>query len=284
MLDISHQRNMHLSFRAGWSLVASLACLGAIVDAAGVLEVDLVFPRNETYAPTAYVPIIFALRNGNADLGQNLRPSINYNLRNITDPINWTVPAHISHELASANSSSYEPYFVHNFFSSFATEGRWELFWWVTWLSCDEDKDDLEPSFMTNSENRVIEFTIKNDGQVVDIVAATANDKTCPAELGLAINVTDTTMEISRRWNRPAGTCAVLASSPTPTPDPCLVKISSAVVASMSASWTARICNIMLSLDPPDNCPKDNAGPQRLAVAGVACLAVAFGAFGFLLA
>jgi hypothetical protein len=134
-----------------------------------VLEVDLVFPRNETYAPTAYVPIVFALRNGNADLG-------------------------------------------------------------------------------------------------------------------LAIKVTDTTVEVPRRMDRPGGTCAVLASSPTPTPDPCLVNISSAVAASMSASWTARICNILLSLDPRDNCPKDNAGPQRLAVAGVACLTVAFGAFGFLLA
>jgi hypothetical protein len=38
--------------------MAALACLGGIINAAepavaaGVVEIDLVFPRNETYAPT----------------------------------------------------------------------------------------------------------------------------------------------------------------------------------------------------------------------------------------
>ncbi|KAK4155344.1 hypothetical protein C8A00DRAFT_13646 [Chaetomidium leptoderma] len=64
---------MRLPARAVWSLVASLAWLGAIVNAAGVLEVDLVFPRNETYAPPTYMPVIFAFRN--PELARHVRPT-----------------------------------------------------------------------------------------------------------------------------------------------------------------------------------------------------------------
>ncbi|KAA8649670.1 uncharacterized protein ATNIH1004_002341 [Aspergillus tanneri] len=49
---------MHFSL-----LVGVAVGLGAIVGASGVLEVDLVFPRNETYAPTDYFPVVFALQN-----------------------------------------------------------------------------------------------------------------------------------------------------------------------------------------------------------------------------
>ncbi|KAH6617545.1 hypothetical protein F5144DRAFT_624221 [Chaetomium tenue] len=173
-------------------LVVSLACLAAVVSAAngGVLEVDVVFPRNETYAPTDSFPIIFG--------------SI-----------------------------------------------------------------------------RSVDFTISSGGQPVDLVAATANTKTCPEELGTTIKVTGKHRSVSSTAWSGGDTCAVLdISSPTPTPSPCAIKIGSATAASISASWTARVCNVTF---PPDYCPpKEDSASRRLAVAGVASLAAAFGAFGFL--
>jgi hypothetical protein len=41
-------------------LVFSATWVKMVGASSGVVEVDLIFPRNETYAPTAYLPIIFA--------------------------------------------------------------------------------------------------------------------------------------------------------------------------------------------------------------------------------
>lgn len=61
---------MHLVSHAIWSFVCLLACLGSVVNAAGELEIGVVFPRNETYAPTDNFPIVFALQN--AELAKHL--------------------------------------------------------------------------------------------------------------------------------------------------------------------------------------------------------------------
>jgi len=42
-------------------LLAWLACLWTSGNAAGVMEIDVIFPRNDTYAPTDNLPIVFAV-------------------------------------------------------------------------------------------------------------------------------------------------------------------------------------------------------------------------------
>ena len=73
-------------------LVVSLACLAAVVSAANgdVLEVDVVFPRNETYAPTDSFPVISAFQN--AHLAWYLNMDIRYLIRNRSVPISDYVP------------------------------------------------------------------------------------------------------------------------------------------------------------------------------------------------
>ncbi|KAL2127502.1 hypothetical protein VTI74DRAFT_10625 [Chaetomium olivicolor] len=260
--------------RSAWSLVGSLACLGAVANAAGVLEIDVVFPRNnETYAPTDKFPIVFALQN--AELAKHLEPSIDSFIRN--GPNLGSSFGHHIHKLANANFSS-EPYFVYRYVKA-ETEGPHMLFASASWRSCDESGDQV--AFLGNSTNFGVDFTIKKGGQDVDLVAATANDKTCSAEDGVAINVTDNTREVPASRDLPAGTCAVLASSsPTATANPCRVKIDTAAAASMSAVLHAGLCK---GVNPPADCPKeDNAVPQ-LAATGVASFAAAFGAIGFVL-
>jgi hypothetical protein len=187
------------------------------------------------------------------------------------------------------NSTDEERYLAYDFFSTFNHEGRWKVSWTLSWQSCDEDAfktHPLEADMISNITTWGTWFTIQSSGSEVDLVAATVN-KSCPGEYGVAIDVTDKTMEVPM-WVTWSGgkytndTCAVVDYSiPTPTPNPCRVDIDATSVASMSASLKARLCS---GIDPPDDCPEDKKNAaQQLAVVGVSCFLAAFGAMGFFL-
>ncbi|KAJ4286164.1 hypothetical protein N0V88_008108 [Collariella sp. IMI 366227] len=269
---------MHLFFPAVWPLVASLACLGAVVNAGGMLEIDVIFPRNnETYAPTRYFPIVFALQN--AELARYLAPYIEFVIRNASDSSSAFGDGYF--DLTNANLTS-EPYFVYTW-RNIDTEGPYQLFTSTYWQGCNETGDQVER--FTDSINFGIEFTIKSGAQKVDLVAATANDTTCSARDGVVLNVTGRTHEVFvETWRSFNTTCMVLASSsPTPTANPCRVKIDTVVDASMSAYRRSRECDILKNPNPPADCPADENGVQPLAVAGIASFAAALGAVAFLL-
>ncbi|GAB1312546.1 ML-like domain-containing protein [Madurella fahalii] len=269
---------MHLVSCAVWSVMGSLACLGALVNAAGVLEIDVVSPRpNGTYAPREHFPIIFAIQNAN--MAQLLQPEIYLFIRN--GPDLRSAFGDSIHDLTYANYSS-EPYFVYHHVN-IETEGRYQLFSTVTWRSCNVSGDEV--SILGNDINFNVYFNISRGAQEVDLVAATANDKTCPPENRVTINMTDQILEVAPVYwdaHRPSGTYAVLASSsPTPTANPCQVRIDTAVVASMSASLHAALCK---GLNQPADSPKEDNAVQLLTVAGVTSFAAAFGAICFLFA
>ncbi|KAK6356032.1 hypothetical protein TWF718_000406 [Orbilia javanica] len=271
-----------------WSFASSLTFLGAVVNAAaGVLEVGIVFPRvNGTYAPTDKFPIVFALQN--AEAAKHLSIDLYSFVRK--GPQLRSTFGDAVHDLSSVNFTS-EPYFVYHFLN-IETEGAYELFSTTTWASCGErpgdrydeltDKRINEVAYLANSTNMAVPFTIKKDGQNVDLVAATADeDKTCFAP-GFAINVTDQTREVNNIFGRWIGTCAVVGSaSPTPTANACKVRIDSAAAASMSAVVHAAWCR---GFNPPADCPKESTAAQQLAVAGITSFAAVFGAVAFLLA
>ncbi|KAK4243002.1 hypothetical protein C7999DRAFT_45078 [Corynascus novoguineensis] len=258
---------MYLVFRTLWSLVGVFACFGAIVNAADMLEIDLVFPRNDTYAPTessnnvSWIPVVFAIQN--AEMARHLKLSFDSFVWNNS---NMDTFGHADHDLTDANYTS-EPYFVYHHLK-IDTEGSYSLWSRVYWHKCNKIGDQV--GFVSNHTNFGVDFTIKKDAQEVDLVAATADEKTCSAKNGIALNV-----------DQRDGTCVVLAStSLTTTANPCKVKIDTAVVASMSASLHARLCEGLYS---PADCPKDNA-VQQLTVADIASFVASLGAIGFLLA
>ncbi|EPS35539.1 hypothetical protein H072_11032 [Dactylellina haptotyla CBS 200.50] len=267
---------MHPISRAIWSLVGSLACVGTIVNAAGVAEIDIVFPRtNGTYAPTEKFPIVFAVQN--IELAKVLVPAFFSFVRNGT---NMTLSfGHSTQEPTWGNYSS-EPYFVWRYVN-IDTEGPYEVFSTVSWRSCDESSDQV--AILSNTTNFLVPFTIKRGAQDADLVAATDDDKICSAK-GIAINFTNRTYDVPPNPivdRQPSGTCAVLASaSPTVTANPCRVKIDSAVVASMDAWYHAALCK---GLNPPADCPKEN-NAGKLATVAVASFAAVLGAIGFILA
>ncbi|CAG7928272.1 unnamed protein product [Penicillium olsonii] len=203
----------------------------------------------------------------------------------------WTAkkaPYTLSHDLRGADWSSQDPVFAHDFFSNFNNESRWKLRWSLDWNSCNEEgfekmQDGARMNY--NSSSSTIWFTIKNSSQEVDQVAA-STEKTCPGESGVMLNVTGETMTVPRdaSWSNGKfknGTCAVVASMPSSTPDPCQVEIGRSLYSNTTAALKDRLCR---QFDPPADCPKKNTNAaQQLAVAGMSCLLVVFGALRYLL-
>ncbi|KAL4811650.1 hypothetical protein BDW67DRAFT_18492 [Aspergillus spinulosporus] len=265
--------------------LGAIAALGSTASS-DILEVDLVFPRNETYTPTEWFPVVFAFQNPiraqylNFDVTYYIRP-IDHNSQN--DTITR------SHDLRFANWSSHDPFFAHAFHTLFDSPGRWRLIWTLTWQSCDEEgfpRYGLS-QMVRNSTDFSTDFTIQEAGKKVDLVAATS-ETSCPDsgfETAIAINVTDQTMDVPTwvRWSaaeRTNNTCVVVKSMPT-TPDPCKVDVDQTVVESMQASLKARLCP---GFNPPDDCPEDDEGaarPQRGSVLGVSGLLVLSGVLWF---
>ncbi|KZL88324.1 hypothetical protein CI238_08249 [Colletotrichum incanum] len=272
---------MYLVSHTVWSLLGASAYLGAIANSAdGVLDIRMVFPRqNETYAPMEKFPIIFALQNAN--LAKHLQPLIQLDVLNgsmtMLDKVNERM-----FDLQWANYSS-EPYLLYAFMD-FETEGPLKILWAAWWRHCDESGDEVR--IISNSSDKLwVDFDIKEGAQKADLVAATAKEEKCPAHVGVAINVMDKTHNVPEPLsgqNKQYGTCAVVApSSPTPTSNPCRVKIDKATVESMEANELDRRCR---RLNPPANCPEEDQATQQLAVGGGATLATALGAAAFLLA
>ena len=244
-----------------------LAHLGAVANATGVLEINVIFPHvNETYAPTENFPVIYALQN--AKLAEHLTLGFFLSIHSRSSPVKAG-----GSTLYRDTDFSSEPYFVYYYKNLSTGRGYHQLFSHITWDSCDESSDEV--FFQKNGVEFTFPFNIEQGGQEVDLIAATEK---CTDQPGVTILVTD---QKRKYFNSDFVTCSVLdSSSPTPTRNHCQVKIDAAAVASMSAGWHARSCR---SWSPPDDCPKENA-VQHLFVAGVASFAVAFGAIGFLLA
>ncbi|KAJ5146493.1 uncharacterized protein N7515_001057 [Penicillium bovifimosum] len=265
---------MHISTTT-WMLAA---CLGTVINASDVLEVNLVFPRNETYAPNDTFPVVFAFKN--SELARHLNPSISYSLWNEVDnsaDILW-------HELSWVNWTAQETYFAYRYSGTFSTEGRWRVLWTLGWNRCNVESPEYGNGVISTSNTSSTVFTTSNSAPKLDPVAATAN-KTCTGQPGVAINVTDKTKSVSSAlWEGGKytnHTCAVVAASPTPSTNPCRTQIDETALASMEASSWASYCDS--NFNEPAECSDKKSSAQPLAVAGLSCLLGLTGALGFFL-
>ncbi|KAL8363332.1 hypothetical protein RB601_009212 [Gaeumannomyces tritici] len=172
-------------------------------------------------------------------------------------------------------------------------EGPIGLSWNANWLKCEHKNISGSPNprtdFAAGNDGSVTRFEVKRGGQQVDLVAATASDMECP-DAGFAISLTGKTEKVlfdNTGWPYSADearTCALVDASPSPTPtaNPCSIKINKAAAESMAAVDFKTKCN--RPLDKPANCPKKGHAFPQFAAAGTTTLAAAIGALGFLLA
>jgi hypothetical protein len=201
-----------------WILLFFLSGVNA---AAGVVEVDLVFPRNETYVPTSTFPIIIAFQN--SGLAPFLNPQIYVDIMNLDDDRGHAKSP--SYDMRWANFSSSDPYHKLRVLN-FDKEGRWALAWEVSWDGCTEESLATSSGYkniMHNKTRRAMIFTTRNAAQEVDLVSAT-NNRNFSEDQGVAISVTTTLPGPELyKWdhNNGNGICASLAST---TPAPILAK------------------------------------------------------------
>lgn len=272
-MDISS----HLLYYLGWYLLVLLCtAVEATTATSGTVDVDLIFPRNNTYAPSELLPVIFAIQNPN--LAAFLTPWFNYNIQRI-DISNGTGWGDVI-DLRWANfSSSGDPFYaLSTVVHLIHTEGTWRFSWNLVMNNCsrglsnDSLNEDIE--FGESGQSNTLIFTTRIDSQSVDLVAATAHGN-CAATESYAVNVTGI-LDTAPGHDGDNGhvLCAVL-SPILPTPNPCAAKIDSTVVSSISASMTSTACE---TNNPVLSCPSPSATKNS------ACEAAQFSAGGWLVA
>jgi hypothetical protein len=239
ILSSTNSCKMHIYYLT-WLIVA--VCIGdvnAVKDkTSGIVGVDLVFPRNETYAPTQFFPIAWAFQD--TQLARLLDVNLEFELQgwNVLDNIG-AGPRNSSIRLRWLSESlSRDPFFQYSPFQQLSATANWELSWKIYWNSCTNGSSSVDTASgatFTDFAQGSLTFTTRDGAQKPDLVSGT-KDTSCSRNSGVQINVIDTQGEGTQA-------CAVVASpSPASTQTPCRVQIDSAAAASISSSISATLC------------------------------------------
>lgn len=235
---------------AGFSLLPGLlhiVLLAAMQVGAGAtnfpatVEVDLVFPRNDTYAPTALFPIVFAFQN--AALAPSLDPGFDLTLWDST----FTTGQPLSLDLKNTNFSS-DPTYVYTYVTTLnttnsSTAASYSLSWAFSAGNCSETNgaQTIGGGFRDNT----VVFTIQSGAQQPDLVAATTEtgSASCANMSHFAFNLTGTLGVTQPAKYDGRDTCAVFSDvEPLVPGNPCAVQLSSATASSILVSLTASAC------------------------------------------
>lgn len=270
-------------------LLALLQACSRAVEAAtatfpGTVEVDLIFPRNDTYMPSPLMPIVFAIQNSN--LAAPLDPGLSYHIEELGTSSNGTNIISGILDLRWANFSSSGPYFAFASTSQLINaEGTWLFSWTLASGNCSGSPENGTMEFSGHNQAHFIIFTTKNGSQQPDLVAAT-EDATCAKTESHTFNVTgilDVPNSIGSNYDG-RDSCAVLSPASSPAPNPCGAKVDSVSASSISAALTATAC---ASLHPVVSCPpltKNAArGAVQFSVRGAAWLTATFGWLAYIL-
>ncbi|EEQ31826.1 hypothetical protein McanMca71_007698 [Microsporum canis] len=270
----------HGFYFLGWLLL--LACSWA-ADAPTptypqIVEVDMIFPRNETYAPTQLMPFVFAIQNFR--VAKPLYLHFFYTLDQI--PYNKSTSAVGQRYLNYANYSSSDTYFLYDWTRKInTTEGTWELIWTWSADNCSQPKKDPESHLGSRiplevgsvGTRNILYFTTKHGAKQPDLVAAT-QDGTCGESRADTVNITEV-MDVpwDDSYYKTQPSCAVL-STITPTPNPCRAKIDSVIASSISSAIQSTAC--IASWNPIGSCPPESTSTRRavqFSAGGTALLA-----------
>ena len=276
---------MHIISLAGLILLFGAAASQAVTEiTSGVVEVDLLYPRNETYAPTEFMPIVFAFQN--PELAPLIGPSISYTLRDINDmsrdidrflfgiDMRWT-------NFSSNNGSTYYEHLPATV-PGLMAEGNYKFQWTFQWANCTvPDRNDglrgIRPEGSASTWS--VWFTIKDGAK--SLLDVDSISEVCPSEdQGFAFNVTGThEVAAGASWSG-GDTCGELASS-IPKPEPCRTKVSPSAASSISAAIVSSICNSVNDTSQVNCPPKDlESGAPKDPISGLMVLMVLLGALG----
>jgi hypothetical protein len=208
-----------------------------------IAEIDLIFPRNDTFAPTVLMPVIFAIQN--SQLAASLALSFEWTLNQFGGNDSNNPIANGAIDLRSANTSSGDPYFALGYIYDLVdTETTWSLVWSVSAANCSMYGSVTQPG--GGVQSNAVFFSTRKGAQQPDLIAATG-DNTCSSTESFTFNVTGATYVVPGQDHNKFGNgsaCAELATTlPTPTPNPCGVRINSSAASSISTAVTASACS-----------------------------------------
>jgi hypothetical protein len=266
-------------------MYASWLCLALLSDWSAALltfpataEVDLVFPRNDTYANTVLMPIVFAIQN--SQLAASIDLFFFWNIVQLQPPNNNSVTQGFL-ALKYANIST-DPYFAWNSITNAnATEGSWALNWSIYVWNCSATYGPMSEDNGHVILNKTLIFTTKEGAPQPDLVAATATG-TCANTESFTFNITatlDQSYEEGMNYEK-ANSCAVLdldPKLPRPSANPCGATIDALSASSISSALTAMACT---SFTPVVSCPPTptaTSGGERCSVGRMLWLAAALG-------
>ncbi|KAL5087857.1 hypothetical protein Trisim1_007508 [Trichoderma cf. simile WF8] len=270
----SHVRFAFAALLAG--LMTAMGAKSTSPTLPATLEVDLLFPRNETYAPSWLMPVVFAVQN--SSLAVPLGVSIQWSMwegNNTRSPGaigggGFDVAGDVAGDVTTARSTLKNPYLVSSAVNTISyPDGVWTLAWYVQYHSCDYNNP--EGPWTSHSENFTTVFTVSKSGKAIDLEAATSSD-VCGAGQAQAFNITS------------PGSCDS-SFGPSPTTNPCAATIDSAAASSLSAlaRATGSICTSFaanltcLNPSPPPGQPSA-ANPRVAAASTFLTLLAALGA------
>ncbi|KAG7284954.1 hypothetical protein NEMBOFW57_009570 [Staphylotrichum longicolle] len=206
-------------YRFGHALLGLLALKSCVVQAAGgIVEVDLVFPRNETYR-TGNIPILFAVRN--SPLAVPLTMHIGWTVWE-TSP-NKLLTDYGIRELHCDELGKTDPFFTverANPAKTTDAQATWVLLWSVLSANCT-----AAGGISQLGQSQQLAFTTKKGAQEPDLLQGTA---ACARSPGITFNVTDT-IGIAGSSNYGRASCNVLAPGDPPAADVCALELGPAV-------------------------------------------------------
>ncbi|KAK8918041.1 hypothetical protein VCV18_009371 [Metarhizium anisopliae] len=252
-----------------------LACCGwAVGDAVGqskvpeTVEVDLVFPRNDTYAPSPFIPIVFAIQNYHASRPLSL--DIWYKLvggpRWNTTLQRGVIRPNTEHTNYSNNATDLR--FLYEWTDRLNnTEGNWKLMVELYAANCTRLGRGAAASVhgSLSYTQKYVYFSTRHGAQQPDLVAA-SKDGVCDKTTGVTFNITEV-KEVSwfNSHSVDHDVCPILAPE-APKPNPCLAKVNATTASSILYDIQSKAC--MRGLNPNVTCPPEpqdqSAGTQTL--------------------
>ncbi|KAK8036445.1 hypothetical protein PG991_001582 [Apiospora marii] len=231
------------------TLPLALLCWAAQVGATtfpATVEVDLIVPQNETYAPTEIFPFVFAWQN--AALAPSLDPGINmvFNLWNDSKSAANPEIVLSTLDLSDTIFNASDPTFVYGYrlnFTSGLGDGPWHVrMTWETMAgNCSDHGLYFGGGYVQPGD---VEFTIPKGGRQPDLVAATSDKERCKNIPHATFNITGTQFRRPQP-TRPHDSCAVFSDvQPRPEGDPCKVQVSPSAASSIVATIRSSECAV----------------------------------------
>ena len=248
--------SLRLFGQAVVALLAMHSCRFAGVQAA-LVEVDLVFPRNDTYRPGS-IPILFAIQNSALAVPLTMRVAWEvWDVVPAEDGGNLTRVVSESRGLLCDELGQSDPFFITPSAAAQLTvdrEAEWVILWSVIVQNCSVTNNDTQLGQFGQPQHLL--FTTKKNAQQPDVLQ---NTDICASSPGVTFNVTNT-LPIEASLNHGRGSCNVLAPGPPPAANVCAIAIGPAVAAAATKITPSSFCQSITST--ATSTPTHNAAAQ----------------------